>query len=57
VKVHCIGCIAIPTKDVQERVLQAEKLVSVGSHDVSDVWIGLWRRVDYVIYNNEDDCG
>jgi hypothetical protein len=33
--------IAIPTKDVQERVLQAEKLVSVGSHNVSDVWIWL----------------
>jgi hypothetical protein len=57
VKVHCNECIAIPTKDVQERVLQAEELVSVGSHDVSDVWIGLWRLVDYVIYNNEDDCG
>ena len=31
------GSRVIRTKDVQERVLQAEELVSVGRHDVSDV--------------------
>lgn len=38
---------AIRTKDVQERVLQAEELVAVGRHDEVMCWVvmrGLWSR-------------